>query len=75
MSSISGSAFSGINSGLAGLAQDAQLVAQSATGSGDSSSITGAMVDSVQQQISIEASAEILSAANQMLGSLIDVFA
>jgi hypothetical protein len=75
MSSISGSALSGINSGLAGLAQDAQLVAQSATSSADSSSITDAMVDSLQQRLGIEASARVLSAENQTLGTLIDLFA
>lgn len=75
MSSITGSALSGINSGLAGLAQDAQQVAQSATSSGDTVSITNALVDSQQQKLSIEASAKVLSTQDQMLGSLIDAFA
>jgi hypothetical protein len=75
MSSISGSALSGINSGLANLAQDAQVIAQSVTTSGDTDSMTNALVDSLQQQLGIEASAKVLSAENQTVGTLIDVFA
>jgi hypothetical protein len=75
MNSISGSALAGINSGLANLAQDAQLVAQSVTPSGSGTSLTNAMVDSLAQRLAVEANAKMLATANQTLGTLIDTFA
>ena len=74
MNSITGSALSGINTGLANLTQDAQLVAQSVTPSG-SDSLTAALIDTLEQQLAVEASAKVLSTANQTIGSLIDTFA
>lgn len=63
----------GIAQGIAGLNKDAQVVAQSVSGSGRD--ITGALIDSLQQKLSIEASAGVLAGSDQMLGSLIDVMA
>jgi hypothetical protein len=75
MNSITGSALSGINTGLANLMQDAQLVAQSVTPSGGGNSLTAALVDSLEQQLAVQASARVLATANQTLGTLIDTFA
>jgi hypothetical protein len=65
------SAQSGISRGLAGLDQDARVVANDV--SGDVSSLTGALVDALQQRVLVEASARMLSTADQTLGTLIDV--
>jgi hypothetical protein len=63
----------GIARGIAGLNEDAQVVAQSLTGpAGD---LTAALVDSLQQKLSVEASANVLARSDQMLGTLIDVMA
>lgn len=61
----------GISRGLSRLDRDAQVVAN-----GDVSSdgaVVGALVDSLQQRILVEASVRMLSTANQTLGTLIDV--
>lgn len=63
----------GIARGIAGLNQDAQVIAQTVTGSGGD--LTGALVDSLQQELSVKASAKVLAASDQMLGSLIDLMA
>jgi flagellar basal body rod protein FlgG len=63
----------GIARGIGGLNEDAQVVAQSVTGSGGD--LTAALVDSLQQKLAVEASAKVLTASDQMLGSLIDVMA
>jgi flagellar basal body rod protein FlgG len=74
MNSISGSALSGINSGLANLASDAQLVAQSVSPQ-SGQSLVGAMVDSLNARLSVEANVKVLDTADQTVGSLIDAFA
>ncbi len=61
----------GIARGISGLNADAQVVAQSITGSDP----TAALVDSLQQKLSVEASAKVLSVSDQMLGTLIDIMA
>jgi hypothetical protein len=61
----------GIARGISGLNADAQVVAQSITGSDP----TAALVDSLQQKLSVEASAKALSVSDQMLGTLIDIMA
>jgi hypothetical protein len=80
MSSLSGissipSAFDsaqlGISRGLAGMDRDAQAIANGATGGVDAGA--GALVDSMQQRLVVEASAKMLSTADQTLGTLIDV--
>ncbi|MGC1459275.1 MAG: hypothetical protein WA825_13460 [Steroidobacteraceae bacterium] len=63
----------GIARGIAGLNQDTQVIAQTVTGSGGD--LTGALVDSLQQELSVKASAKVLAASDQMLGSLIDLMA
>ena len=83
MSSISGigfgssaiqNALSGINRGIAGVNQDAAIVASNglnAGGIGDA--VTNALLDAQQQLLSVEASAKALSITDQTLGTLIDV--
>ena len=63
----------GIARGIAGLNQDSQVVAQSVTGSGGD--LTAALVDSLQEKLSVEASAKVLAVSDQMLGSLVDLMA
>jgi hypothetical protein len=75
MNSISDSAVAGINSGLASLATDAQLVAQSVSPQQDALSLVNAIVSSLDARLSVEANAKVLSTANQTIGSLIDTFA
>jgi hypothetical protein len=75
MNSISSSAVAGINSGLASLATDAQLVAQSVSPQQDALSLVNAIVSSLDARLSVEANAQVLSTANQTIGSLIDTFA
>ena len=75
MNSIPGSAVAGINSGLASLATDAQLVAQSVSPQQDALALVNAIVNSLDARLSVEANAKVLSTANQTIGSLIDTFA
>jgi len=63
------SAQSGIRRGLAGIDRDAQAVANGA----DVGDVTGALVDSLQQRLLVEASARMLSTVDQTLGTLVDV--
>jgi len=63
----------GIARGMRGLNEDAQVVAQSFTGLGGD--LTAALVDSVQEKQSVEASARVLATSDQMLGTLLDVMA
>lgn len=61
----------GIARGISGLSADAQVVAQSISGSDP----TDALVDSLQQKLSVEASAKVLTVSGQMVGTLIDIMA
>ena len=73
----------GIQRGLSGLNRDAQVIANGggssdATGNGSSAAddigvLTGALVDSLQQKLLVEASARMLSTVDETLGTLIDV--
>ena len=63
----------GIARGISGLNEDAQVVAQSIIGVGGDP--TAALVDSLQEKLSVEASAKVLSVSDQMLGTLIDIMA
>jgi hypothetical protein len=65
------SAQSGIRRGLAGIDRDAQAVANGAAG--DVGDVVGALVDSLQQRLLVEASARMLSTVDQTLGTLVDV--
>jgi len=67
-------ALTGIDRGIAGVNQDAAIVASNglaAGGSGDA--VTNALIDAQQQLLSVEASAKALSITDQALGSLLDV--
>jgi hypothetical protein len=63
----------GIARGIGGLNKDAQVIAQSVTGSGGD--LTAALVDSLQQKLSVEANARVLGVSDQMLGTLLDIMA
>jgi hypothetical protein len=63
----------GIARGISGLNEDAQVVAQSVTGPPED--LTAALVNSLQQKLSVEASAKVLAASDQMLGTLVDAMA
>jgi hypothetical protein len=63
----------GIARGIQGLNQDAQVVAQSVSGTGGD--LTAALVDSLQQKLSVEANARVLGVSDQMLGTLLDIMA
>jgi hypothetical protein len=75
ISSIPGawdSAQAGIQRGLSGLDRDAQAIANGSA-SGNTDAASGALVDSLQQRVAVEASARMLSTVDQTLGTLIDV--
>ena len=63
----------GITRGMNGLARDEQTVADSITTPAGTDSLTGALVDSLQQQLLVAASARMMSAADETLGTLIDL--
>jgi hypothetical protein len=74
----------GIQRGLSGLNRDARVVANGGgsssdvAGSGinasdDIDALTGALVDSLQQKLLVEASARMVSTGDETLGTLIDV--
>jgi hypothetical protein len=74
MNSISGPV-SGIQSGLARLSLDATVIAQSVNPSGNGTGLTNAVVDSMDAQLQVEASAKALAVESQTIGSIIDTFA
>jgi len=49
------------------------VVAQSVSGLGGD--VTGALVDSLQKKLSVEASAKVLTVSGQMVGTLLDIMA
>jgi len=63
----------GIRRGLAGIDQDARVVANASGTSSGVDGVVGALVDSLQQRLAVEASAKMLSTVDKTLGSLIDV--
>ena len=65
----------GISRGMNGLARDEQTVADSLSTPAGTDSLSGALVDSLQQQQLVEASARMMSTADQTLGTLLDVTA
>jgi hypothetical protein len=64
-------ALSGINRGMANLAQDAQVIAQGSEANG--TSVTDALVDAQTQKLDVEASVKALRIADQTLGALLDI--
>ncbi|MFT3906380.1 MAG: hypothetical protein QM718_08755 [Steroidobacteraceae bacterium] len=83
MSSVSGvsipnvfqSATSGIQRGLSNLASDARKVAGSLPDGDMLAAVTSALVDTQGQKLATQASAKVVSAADQALGTLVDVIA
>ena len=65
----------GIGRGMNGLARDEQTVADSLMTPAGTDSLPGALVDSLQQQLLVAASARMMSTADETLGTLIDVTA
>jgi hypothetical protein len=63
----------GIRRGLSGLDRDAQVVAGGDVASDATDAVTGALIDSLQQRLLVEASARMLATVDQTLGSLVDV--
>jgi hypothetical protein len=63
----------GISRGMNGLARDAQTVADSLATPTGPDSLPGALVDSLQQKLLVEASARMMSTVDQTLGTLIDI--
>jgi hypothetical protein len=61
-----------INQGAANVNRDAAAVA-SATGGGSPSDVLPALIDSRQQLLYTQAAAKMLSTADQMLGTIIDI--
>lgn len=67
------SATLGINRGLQGLAQNAQTIAHANVEPDNLQSLTGAMVDSLQNRLAVELNAKMITTADQTLGTLLDV--
>jgi hypothetical protein len=65
----------GISRGMNGLARDEQTVADSLMTPAGTDALTGALVDSLQQQLLVDASARMMSTVDQTLGTLLDVTA
>ncbi len=63
----------GIRRGTNGLARDEQTVADSLASPTGTDSLTGALVDSLQQKLLVAASARMMSTADATLGTLIDI--
>jgi hypothetical protein len=63
----------GISRGMNGLARDEHTVADSLDTPAGADSLPGALVDSLQQKLLVEASARMMSTVDQTLGTLIDV--
>ena len=78
MNSISGfqSGLAGIQNGMNGLRQDAQVIAsQGTTNSPTDQNITAAIVDLNVSSHQVEASAKVIATQDQMIGSLLDELA
>lgn len=59
----------------AGAARDAATVAASSVASAGAKDVLGALIDAKQQVLYSQAGAKLISAANDMMGSLIDISA
>jgi hypothetical protein len=68
------SAMNGINQGMSNLTADMQAIA-SGTVAGDSSAMTGALVDAQSQAMNVEIAAKAMTLTDQTLGTLLDVMA
>jgi hypothetical protein len=62
----------GISRGMANLSRDAQVIAQGSVAD-NGNAMTGALIDAQVQKLSVEASARVLSIADQTLGTLLDI--
>jgi hypothetical protein len=73
----SASLSSAVNSGLATIASGSQMLNQDAEQIADpvNQNVTAPLAGLNQASVLAEAGAEVISAANQMLGTLLDVFA
>ena len=70
------SAREGIERGLSGLNRDAHEIARANVGApGGIDTVPGALVDSLQQRLLVQASARVMSTTDQTLGTLLDTHA
>ena len=70
------SARAGIERGLSGLNRDANEIARANIGAPNGiETVTGALVDSLQQRLLVQASARMMSTADRTLGTLLDTHA
>jgi hypothetical protein len=65
----------GINRGMNGLDRDAQTVAGAIASPAGTDSLPGALVDSLQQKLLVEANVKMLATVDQTIGSLLDATA
>jgi hypothetical protein len=72
--SVQSSAVQGIQRGLDGLRKDAAEIASAdqLSKAGQESDLNGALVDLKQNQVQVQASAKVVSALDEVLGSIID---
>ena len=71
MPSVAQSASAAINRAASGVNRDAAVVASSSVA--DSSDVLPALIDSRQQLLYTKVAARVMSAADEMLGTLIDI--
>jgi hypothetical protein len=70
------SGLQGIQRGLDGLRRDAHTIANAGTGtSSDSGDVTASIVNLTTDRNQVQSSAKVVSAVDQMIGSLLDVMA
>jgi hypothetical protein len=73
-SSIAGAAIGGIQSGMRDFDQAATRVARSGTTTPDSSPVDG-LLAARQAKLQVQASAKVLAAADQNIGTILDIVA
>lgn len=74
--SVSALGLLGVQKGLQGAkASAAQIAGATQASTGDANTMTGALVALKQHELQIAAAAETIKAADEMIGSLIDVLA
>jgi flagellar hook protein FlgE len=75
ISGISEAALGGIQSSLKKLNQSAQDVASASVRRTEPTELVEPLVDAIEAQRALEASAQVLKRTDQMLGTLLDTFA
>lgn len=75
ISGVSETALSGIQNSLKKLNQSAQEVASASVRRTEPTELVEPLVDAIEAQRALEASAKVLKRTDQMLGTLLDTFA